>query len=271
MDNKAKFLFNRIPTRLLRAHTLIDNIDRGLLEQIASWYPNDCFYSVNYLTEVVLCCGEKAFYRSVYKLRMLGLIEFKRGNRKKPNRYTFVSDPSYWKLPKPLSEAVKADHVALGFGELSCKFEPFPNELGFKIAFNSAHPKHKIKMKEKYYEVMDNIFQKENLSMIERGWFDKYDILKSVHITNSRIISDFYKYKNEFLKLEIEDNGLGDFEKKYLFELKSRFQFLSLNPDCEDTLNLLKLGNKLENDGINAEEIQSEIRAEARRQRDSKK
>lgn len=270
MDNKAKFLFNRIPTRLLRAHTLLDNIDRGLLEQIASWYPNDCFYSVNYLTEVVLGCGEKAFYRSIYKLRMLGLIEFKRGNRKKPNHYIFVADPSCWKLPTPLSQLIQTDHIALGFGKLVYGHEPFPNELGFKLAFNSSYPKHKIKLKISSTEAKDISPRKEDLNPIDREWFNRYDILISEHITNSKIIADYFKYKNELLKINIEDNGLSDFQKKYLLELKDKFDQLSKSPDCTDTLNLLKLANELDNDGNNAEEIYFKIRAEAKRQRDKK-
>jgi hypothetical protein len=268
MKAKTNYLFDRIPNRLMKAHTLLDNIDRGLLGQIISWHPNSCIYSVDYLTEIVLVCGEKAFYRSVYKLQMLGLIEFKRGHwkakkRRNSNQYTFVCDPSLWRLPKPLSDLIKADHEKLGLGELIYKNPPYANELGFKLAFNSTYPKYQIKIKAEAPK-------EEILSPTEQAWAGRLDLLTSIHSTPAKVIADFYKFKSEILKLSLENCGFGKYEQKFFEELKKKFDSLVSNSIDEDTFALLNLGNKLDNDGNNADEIQNAIRSESKRQRQAK-
>lgn len=268
------FYFKMIPQRLFEAHTLLDNFDRGLLVEIIKYHPKDCFLSVDYLTEVVLVCGEKAFYRSVYKLQMLGLIGFKRGDRKskdrrQSNHYWFVDNPSFWRLPKELSNQLKADYFALGLGELVFKEKGFPNELGFKIAFNVSHPKHQIKRKKRPPKSLTCSRVKEDLKPSELEYRKRTENLVRDDFPASGIIANFYKQKDEIIVARAAADGeIGVYEKKYLLELDSRFNDLSKNPEPSiDLVKLLSLGSDLEIKGVDGETISNEIKAESKRQR----
>lgn len=277
MEDKAKFYFKRVPSKILKADNLLDNTDRGLLVRISLFHPNPCFLSVNYLTEKVLGCGEKAFYRSVLKLQFLGLIEFKRGkrarpNRKNPNTYTLIDDPTQWRLPQPLADEIKVDFAKLGFGDLIFKKDPFPNELGFKIAFNKTHPSYLIKIKSEVDNVAEEeapkISIRETLSATEQRFFDLLDLLDSPHITNSKIIGDYFKNKNKIEMNRSKTNtDFGVFESKYYLHLEEKF-FEASNDTKDSTRALLNLATNLEAKGVNGEEIQSAIKAEAKKIRE---
>lgn len=272
MNEKTQFYFKRLPSKILKAHTLIDNIDRGLLVQFALFHPKPCFLSVDYLTEVVLGCGEKAFYRSVLKLQFLGLIQFKRGSRKakdrkRPNHYTLVSDPKNWRLPKPLSDEIKADYAKLAGGELVYEKEQFPNELGFKIAFNKIYPKYAIKFKHALADETERVPVRAEIAPNDLPWFDRLDILTSEHCTPSRVVADFYKNKDEILKLKVAGAINGVYERKYLTTLEGEFVKISNAPPTENVLRLLSLGIDLENRGMTGVEIGEAIKTEAKNQR----
>ncbi len=274
MTDKKMFYFKMVPQRLLEAHTLLDNLDRGLLVEIIKYHPKDCFLSVDYLTEVVLVCGEKAFYRSVYKLQMLGLIGFKRGDRKsedrrQSNRYWFIEDPSLWRLPKDLANKVKADYLTLGFGELVFKGKGFPNELGFKITFNLSHPKHQIKRKVRPKKILTGTPVSEDLKPTELEYRKRLENLVRDDFPASGIIANFYKQKDEILVAkEALDGEIGVYEKKYLLELDLRFSGFGKTPEQSiDIVKLLALGADLEIKGLQGQAIADEIKAERKRQR----
>ncbi len=283
MEEKSKFYFKRLPSKILNADTLLDNNDRGLLAKIANFYPNPCFLSVDYLTEVILGCGEKSFYRSVYKLQFLGLIVFQRGkktrpNRKFPNTYTFVNNPSLWRLPKPLSDEIAADYAKLGFGELILKNEQFLDELDFKTQFNKSFPKHQIKIKSTTSEITGEIqktkdtFVVENLTPEQRQYFDWLDFLNSPHIGETKIIADYYKQKNKIENTKLKNQAEVDaYEKKYLARLEAMFFEVSNNPKNIMARTLSNLATNLEAKGLTGDEISVELKAEAKkiRQRDS--
>lgn len=277
MDEKAKFYFKRVPSKILNADTLLDNNDRGLLLKIINFYPNPCFLSVNYLTEVVLSCGEKSFYRSVYKLQHLGLIIFQRGkkerpNRKFPNTYTFVNNPYLWRLPKPLSDEIRADYAKLGFGELAFKNEPFADEMDFKISFNHSYPKHQIKIKNPEPE---NNGQKENLtdasvrdvlSLEERQFFDWLDFLFSPHIGETKIIADYYKHQTKIENIKLKNQTeVGIYERQYFTKLEAMFFEIRNNTKNDMVQALLNLATTLESKGIDGDQISTELKAEAKR------
>jgi hypothetical protein len=277
MNEKKMFYFKMVPQRLLEAHTLLDNIDRGLLIEIIKYHPKDCFLPVDYLTEVVLVCGEKAFYRSVYKLQMLGLIGFKRGDRRskdrrQSNHYWFVDDPSSWRLPKDLANQVKADYSTLGLGELIFKERGFPNELGFKIAFNVSHPKHQIKRKVRPKKNLTGVPVKEDLKPSELEYRKRLENLVRDDFPASGIIANYYRQKEEIQIARVAADGeIGVFEKKYLLELDSRFNNLIQNPEpSPDLLKLLALGVDLEIKGVESKAIAEEIKAESKRQRQAR-
>lgn len=277
MNEKKMFYFKMVPQRLLEAHTLLDNLDRGLLIEIIKYHPKDCFLSVDYLTEVVLVCGEKAFYRSVYKLQMLGLIGFKRGDRRskdrrQSNHYWFVDDPSFWRLPKDLANQVKADYLTLGLGELVFKNKGFPNELGFKIAYNVSHPKHQIKRKVRPQKILTGVPVSEDLKPSELDYRKRHENLVREDFPESGIVANFYRQKEEIQIAKIAIDGeIGVFEKKYLLELDSRFSSLSQKPDPSlDLLKLLTLGVDLEIKGVDGQTIADEIKAESKRQRQAR-
>lgn len=274
MNEKKMFYFKMVPQRLLEAHTLLDNLDRGLLVEIIKYHPKDCFLSVDYLTEVVLICGEKAFYRSVYKLQMLGLIGFKRGNRKsedrrQSNRYWFVDDPRFWRLPKDLANQIKADYLTLGGGELVFKDKGFLNELGFKIAFNLSHQKHQIKRKKCPKKVLTGMPVREDLKPSELEYRKRLENLVREDFPASGIISNFYRQKDEIMIAKKAADGEMDFyEKQYFLELDSKFQELSKKPEqSPDVLKLLSLGTDLENKGLDGQEIAEALRSQAKKQR----
>ncbi|NOT80478.1 MAG: hypothetical protein HOP07_15915 [Bacteriovoracaceae bacterium] len=274
MNDKKMFFFKMIPQRLLEAHTLLDNLDRGLLVEIIKYHPKDCFLSVDYLTEVVLVCGEKAFYRSVYKLQMLGLIGFKRGDRKSKNRrqsnhYWFIDDPSYWRLPKDLANQVKADHLALGGGELVFKEKGFTNELGFKITFNLTHPKHQIKRKERSKKILTGVPVRGNPEPSELEYRKRLENIMRDDFPPTGIIASFYREKDEIIVARVAaDDEMGFYEKKYLLELDLIFNDLSKKPELGlDLTKLLNLGVELEAKGLDGKAIADEIKAETKKQR----
>jgi len=259
MEGKTKFYFTKIPTRLLRAHTLLDHIDRGLLEQIASYHPNPCFLPVDYLTSVVLGCGEKAFYRAVLKLQLLGLIEFEKNGkrsprRKRPNHYTFNADPSLWRLPLTLSDEIKADYTRLGQGELVYKDAPFNHEFGFKLYFNKKYPKYQIKAKNRSVSSLTGTPVREEIDPKDQPWYERFNEIINQELSPLRILSDFYKHKMEIQSLEL-GGFAGLNQKKYLVELKDKYMQLTVNPPTEAAAKLVAIAENLEKNGATRGEI----------------
>ncbi len=274
MNDKAHFFFSRLPKRLLQSHTLLDRNDRELLTQIIAWHPNDCFYSVDYFTETILGIGDKAFYRSLYKLQFLGLIKIKKGNRKRPNHYSFVDDPRLWRLPKELGEAIATDYQKLGLGTLEYQIGNFPNEYGFKLAFNSAYPKYPIKIKEREApqekQPFDEKAFKENLSPQDKKFYERFYFLNSVHISNPKIIADYYQAKKNIAEaIGKSSTDLAEYERRYYLTLEAKFFEVANNPQDEITRSLLGFAINLENKSLTNEEIFLEIRNETRRLRES--
>ena len=264
--DKTKYFYAKIPKRLFQSYGLLNPTDRATLAQIISWHPNECFYAVNYFTEVVLGVGDKAFYQSIYKLQLLGLIRFKRGNRKRPNRYLFEPDPRNWRLPKPLSDQIRDDYLKLGFADFKYQHEPFPNEYGFKIVFNKLHPKLAIKIKEPTptgSAVTDMPISTPELSADEMIWYKKYDYLTGIHSSPTKVVADYYKYQSEISKIKNSSSNL-EYEKKYLLLLEEKYFEVRLNPPDEITKKILNLATDLESRGLSGEEIQVQLGTEAK-------
>ncbi len=263
--DKSRYFYAKIPKRLFQSYNLLNPTDRAVLTQIISWYPNECFYAVNYFTEKVLGVGDKAFYQSVYKLQFLGLIRFKRGNRKRPNRYLYVADPRDWRLPKPLCDQIRADQIKLGFEDYKYQHEPFPNEYGFKLAFNKLHPKHAINIQtsEEANELTNTPVAEAELSEEEKVWFKKYDNLNGVHASPTRTVADYYKYQTIISQAKTE-TSISPYQKKYLLRLQERFFEVNYNPPDEIVKKILALAIELENKGFNPDDIQEKLLSEAK-------
>lgn len=266
MEDKAKFYFTKLPVRLLRAHTLLDHVDRGLLTQIASYHPNPCFLPVDYLTSVVLGCGEKSFYRAVYKLDLLGLICFEKNGkrsptRKNPNHYTFNADPSLWRLPRPLSDEIKADYAKLGHGELVYKTDPFIHEFGFKLYFNKKYPKYQVQAKNRSVSNLTGTPVRGEIDPADLPWFERFNEIKNQELTPERILTDYYKNKLNIQSLSTLGELIGFNQRKYLIELKDRFMQVMVNPPTEAAAKLAALVEGLEKNGASRVEISSALAA----------
>jgi hypothetical protein len=260
MEDKTKFYFTKVPARLLRAHTLLDHIDRGLLAQIASYHPNPCFLPVDYLTSVVLGCGEKAFYRAVFKLDLLGLISFEKNGkrsptRKRPNHYTFNADPSLWRLPRPLSDEIKADFSKLGQGELVYKNDPFDHEFAFKIYFNKKYPKYQVQAKNRSVSNLTGTPVRCEIDPADLPWFERLNEIKNQELTPERILTDYYKNKLNIQSLSTLGELIGFNQRKYLIDLKDRYMQVTVNPPTEAVAKLVALVEGLEKNGATRGEI----------------
>lgn len=260
MEEKSKFYFTKLPSRLLKAHTLLDHVDRGLLQQVAVYHPNPCFLPVDYLTSVVLGCGEKAFYRAVYKLKMLGLIQFEKGRRKskgrnRPNLYTFNADPSLWRLPKPLSDEIRGDYQKLGLGELEYKNEPFKHEFAFKIYFNSSYPKHRIETKNRSVSDLTGTPVRKEIKPEDLPWFERLNKLNEENPMPLKIIADYYRYQFSIKSLGTLGEVIGFNERKFLLELKDRYMQITASPPSESIAKLVQQIEDLEKNGATRAEI----------------
>lgn len=266
MKDSAKYYFTRLPMRLLRAHTLLDHVDRGLLLQIASYHPNPCFLPVDYLTSVVLGCGEKSFYRAVYKLKTLGLIEFERNGkrshwRKRPNFYTFNADPSLWRLPQALSDEIKADYAKLGHGELVYKNAPFVHEYGFKLYFNKKYPKYQIQAKNRSVSKLTGTPVRAEIDPTDQPWHERFSEITKQDLPPERILTDFYKHKIAIQSLATLGEVMGMNQRNYLIELRDRYMQVTVNPPTEEAKKVLELADKLEKNGATRMEILTAILA----------
>ena len=258
---KTKYYFNRVPSRLMQQYTLLSSIDRDLLGQIVAWEGNDCFLTVDFLTEVVLVCGEKAFYRSVHKLQMLGLIRFKRGNRKRPNRYRFNEDPSHWRLPQPLQSQIAGDYQTLHGEELHFLEKAYPNEHGFKLAFNAAYPKYQLKLGKEPVGEVTGMPVTQDLTPEEKVWDNLLGSLEK-HMPDQRIIREYYRSKCELRQLRIASKEeLRSVKNRYLTALERKFDLIQASPPNKLILDLLRLGVDLENQGRSGEEIQAAMKS----------
>lgn len=273
--NKARFFFSRIPKRLLQAHNLLDRNDRELLVQVAAWHPKPCFYSVDYFTETILGIGDKAFYRALYKLSFLGLIQIKKGNRKRPNNYIFIDDPSLWRLPKNLADNISNDHEKLGLGTIQFKEKGFINEYGFKVAFNSAFPKYQLKLNkvdnsQSEEKILTDTPVRETLEPAEQGYFDLLKNLTSIHRSEPKIIADYYKNREKITAIKsAPKEEQAPNERNYFLTLEAAFFEISSNPKDDLVRPLLVFAVNLEACTINDEEIYTAIREETRRLRNS--
>jgi hypothetical protein len=263
--DKSRYFYAKIPKRLLQSYSLLNPTDRAVLTQIISWYPNECFYAVNYFTEKILGVGDKAFYQSIYKLQFLGLIRFKRGNRKRPNRYLFVADPRDWRLPKPLCDQIRADHLKLGFEDFKCQHEPFPNEYGFKVAFNKIYPKYAIKIQttEEVSSLTDTSVAEPIISEEDKLWVKKYENIDGVHASATRTVADYYKYQLVIAQAKTKLDT-SPHQKKYLLRLEEKFFEISYSPPDEIVKKILALATELESKGLSPDDIQEKLLSESK-------
>ena len=142
-SQKTPYIFRAVPFQLLRCHQLLQKNDRDVLTQILAFGPVGCFYSVDYWTSHILQSGEDGFYRSLYKLELLGLIAIDKGFRGRSSLYRWVSDPSRWKLPKELQKRFQDDRLKLKLPPIEFA-EGFEHTAHFYRVFNLKHPRYAV-------------------------------------------------------------------------------------------------------------------------------
>ncbi len=266
-DNKLAFIFTPIPFVLLRAYDLLTKNDRDLLVQIASFGPNGCFFSVDKITEKILVCGEPAFYRSVYKLKHLKLIKFKRGNRKMSNRYFFETDPRNWRLTEDLHKKIQEDAGKLGISDLKFNNEPFPNVFGFVTSFNICYPSYKIENSKKIKNSQENYRQPvvEDDSYLQiTKWQNRIEQMERSKTTFLIIKNYNYFSQNITAYKAWKDGMLNEYsatetEKRYIKALIDKFELIAKNPKSEFEKQCFVLMEALLNDGKSGFEIEGAL------------
>lgn len=263
---KKDYYFTSVPSVLVRAHDLLSKNDRDLLIQIISYYPNSCFLTVNKLTEQILVCGEKAFYRSVYKLAHLKLIHFKRGNRSKPNYYTFEPDPQKWRLTKELHEQLSFDAKAIKEKELIFVNEPFPNAYGFISSFNLCYPDFKIDLPKRIETETKNPepSSTEDISVIIQKWFNRMEQMAR-NTSTFYIIKNYNYFDQQVIQYqawrqgELVEYSACEAEKRYIKLLIEKFELISKNPKSEFEQKCFAMMKQLSDDGKAGWEIEGEL------------
>ena len=274
-EAKINYLFTPVPFVLLRDYNLLNKNDRDLLVQIASFGPNGCFLTVNKLTENVLVCGEKAFYTSVYKLKHLKLIRFRRGNRTKSNHYSFEFDATKWRLTEKMSQQLIDDAKKMGIQNFSFEVDPFPNVYGFIVSYNSCYPSHPIELPQKNETASvikksdasgGNLPSASDMQYLEiQSWLNRLEQMEKNNssfyvICNinhfSVAVAEYKAWRSGLLS----DYPASETQKRYISKLIEKFELIKRNPKSEFEEKCFKLMGELSLNGMTGLEIEEALR-----------
>jgi hypothetical protein len=248
---RTPYLYTLVPFQLLRCHQLLNRTDRDVLIQIIAFGKKSCYYAVDKWTEEVLGTGEDAFYRSIYKLRFLGLIDFKKGKRGRSSFYFYNSDPRLWILPKEIETLLQADRAKLGLEPILFVHNGFENYNHFVNAFNKKYPRYAIKNKDP-----------KPINEEDADWLKKLENIKSIHHTDAKTVYDFYIYKNQIIqKNKGQTEQMLPIQKKYLKYLERAFIKLNKKPTSRFIANMLNIAEELEKEGLAGEKIKQALKS----------
>jgi hypothetical protein len=248
---KTPYLYTLVPFQLIRCHQLLNRTDRDVLIQIIAFGKKSCYYAVDKWTEEVLGTGEDAFYRSIYKLRFLGLIDFKKGKRGRSSFYFYHPDPRLWILPKEIETLLQADRVKLGLEPIQFVHAGFDSYKHFVNAFNKNYPRYAIKNKDP-----------KPINDEDGVWLKKLENIKSIHHTDTKTIYDFYFYKKQIIQKNTGQSGqMLSIEKKYLKHLERAFIKLNRKPTSRFVANMLNIAEELEKEGLVGEQIKLALKS----------
>lgn len=165
------------------------------------------------------------------------------------------ADPSLWRLPKPLSDEIRADYRKLGLGELEYKNEPFKHEFAFKIYFNSSHPKYRIEAKNRSVSALTGTPVREEIKPEDLPWFERLNKLIEENPMPLKILADYYRHQVSIKSLGTFGEMIGFNERKFLMELKDRYMQITANPPTESIAQLVRKIKELEKNGATRGDI----------------
>lgn len=279
---RYNFIFTAIPAILLKAHDLLNKNDRDLLAQIICAGPNGCFMTVDRLTEKILGCGEPAFYRSVYKLKHLRLISFRRGNKTKANLYKFESDCQKWRLTADMHRQLVEHAKKCNIDNFQMQTEPFPNLFGFITSYNSVYASHPLEFPKKknfsepepIHALSDpmNSTSKTEATPIKdvqftesRLWQNRieqmeknnsfYYVIRNINYFSKAV--EQYKAWKEGVLTEYSACSL---EKKYISTLIQKYEVILKHPFSDFESQCFEIMRKCIEGGYSGEQTEREIR-----------
>ncbi|MFN3698130.1 MAG: hypothetical protein ACK4VO_11895 [Pseudobdellovibrio sp.] len=211
-----------IPNILIQSR-LLDSIERQLVAIIASYgSAGGCNWSRASYKEY-LGCGPRLLDRALRRLMFLRIITVVRGGwkpgtnrtRKETNRYVYEKNPYKWKVTKDIQLQIAKETDLMKMEPQVFEHEPFPNEEGFEISFQSKYPR--LAPAKKGRKKSNQVSAPPQQTERQKWEQKKY---KATHEGFAYLLSTYYFYLDDIeLSKNPEGHPFTDEKKDYLDSL----------------------------------------------------